>query len=217
MNLKSFTPRNLVYRSRLFIDRLRRLDFMTFIEPEDVGLDPKYTYRSSPSGNKYLVNVLNDLNISAQDSILDIGCGKGSAMRKMLKFPFARIEGIEISEQIAAIATQNFKRLHANRCRIFICDASLFRDYDAYNMVYFYNPFPNSVMSNVIDSLIRSIQSLERELIIVYNNPTCHDIVIGKGVFSKIADYPDEWGNGIFIYSNRDSNNSRLFTNKSRQ
>lgn len=119
MNLKSFLPGNLALRSRILLDKFRGLDFLTVILPEDVGLDPKQAYHSSPSGNKYLVNVLNDINISSQDSIIDIGCGKGSAMRMMLKFPFARVHGIELSEHIAAIAVNNFKRLNRSRGRVF--------------------------------------------------------------------------------------------------
>ena len=135
-------------------------------------------------------------------------------MRTMLKFPFARVDGIELSEYIAAIAVRNFRRLNANRSRVFVCDASLFKDYDAYNIVYLYNPFPSSVMSNVIDALIQSIHRSERELIIVYNNATCHDVVVKEGVFQSISVYPDEWGNGISIYSNRGGGKSKLAANK---
>jgi len=217
MNLKLFTIDTLVRLSRKLLDRFHGLDFLTVVQPEDVGLDPKRAYGYSPSGNKYLVDLLNDFNISSQDSIIDIGCGKGSAMRTMLKFPFARIDGIELSEHIAAIAVRNFKKLNANRIRVFVCDASLFRDYDAYNIVYLNNPFPSSVMSDVIDALIHSIHRSERELVIVYNYATCHDVVVSQGVFAKKGVYPDEWGKGISIYSNRDGGNSRLSANKGMQ
>lgn len=210
MNIKSFTLRNLEYKCRLSLERIRGLDFMTFIEPESVGLDPTIAFRSSPSGNKYLINVLNDLKITPKDSIIDIGCGKGSAICKMLKFPFSKIDGIELSEHIASIAVENFKRLHTKRVKIITCDASLFNDYDSYNMIYLYNPFPGCVMMSVIDALICSVNRLERELIIIYNNPTCHDNVVSRNVFSRVATYPDQWGNGIAVYSNRDAENSRL-------
>jgi precorrin-6B methylase 2 len=154
--------------------------------------------------------VLNDFNISSQDSIIDIGCGKGSAMRTMLEFPFARVDGIELSEQIAAITERNFKRLNVDRSRVFICDASLFKNYDAYNIVYFYNPFSSRVMSVVIDALIQSIHRSERELVIIYKHATCHNEVVSQGVFAKIAVYPDELSTGISIYSNRGGGSSRL-------
>jgi SAM-dependent methyltransferase len=215
MNLKSFKLRNLVYRGRQLLERVRGVDFLTVIEPEDVGLDSKCVFRSSPSGNKYLTNVLNKLNISSKDTIIDVGCGKGSAMRTMLKYPFARVDGIELSEHIATIAMQNFKTLNEVRSKVFNCDATTFSDYDAYNIVYFYNPFPPVVMLKVIETLIQSVHRSERELVIIYNNPTCHDVIVDKGIFSKVGDYPDEWGNRIFIYSNRRDSNSRFHSNRS--
>lgn len=214
MTLKSFTPSNVARRIRILLDRLRGLDFVTAIQPEDVGLDSNYAYTSSSSGNKYLANLLGDFNITPEDSIIDIGCGKGSAMRTMLKFPFARVDGIELSGQIAAIAVRNFRKLNANRTRIFVCDAPLFNNYDAYNMVYLFNPFPPSVMSRVVDALIQSVRRAERELVMIYNNAVCHDVVVARGVFARKGVYPDEWGNGISIYSNRSGTNSRLSANR---
>ena len=214
MRLKSFTPSNLARRTKLLLDSVRGLDFMTGVRSEEVGLDPRCAYRSTPSGNKYLVHVLSDFNITSNDSILDIGCGKGSAMRTMLKFPFKRVDGIELSEVIAAVAVRNFRRMSSSRTRIFICDASVFSDYDPYNIVYLYNPFPSTVMSRVVDALIQSVQRSDRELVVIYNNATCHDAVVSQGVFAKVGVYPDEWGNGICIYSNRNGQNSRLSANK---
>ncbi len=44
------------------------------------------------SGKKYLINLLNDIDITSKDSIIDIGYGKGSAMRTMLKFKTGQIQ-----------------------------------------------------------------------------------------------------------------------------
>jgi hypothetical protein len=209
-SLESFTLRNVIRKSRIWIDRCRGLDFLRTIEPEEVGLDPHYSFRSCPSGNRYLEKVLAALDITENDSIIDIGCGKGSAMRTMLKFPFAKIDGLELSEQIAEIAIKNFKKLKTTRCDVFICNASEFGDYDGYNMIYAYNPFPCSIMSQVVDNLIQSIRRCDREVVIVYDNPTCDDVIVNQARFSKIWDYPDEWGNRIYIYSNFSIQRSRM-------
>ena len=115
---------------------------------------------------------------------------------------------------IATIAKRNFKRLNSNRIRIFINDATSFQEYDTYNFIYFYNPFPDIVMKQVINALIQSILKSERELIIIYNNPTCHLEIVRQGIFIKIGSYPDQWGNGISIYSNKGFKSSRLPANK---
>lgn len=217
MRLKSFTPKELVFKARVLLDRLNGLDFLTAVQPEEVGLDPEKVYRSTPSGGRHLTKVLRDLNITSEDSIVDIGCGKGNAMRTMLRFPFARVDGIELSEQIAAIARRNFQQMNEGRTRLFVHDASRFRDYDPYSIVYFYNPFPASVMSPVIDALLQSAGQLKRELVIIYNNPTCHDAIIAQGEFKKIGGYPSEWSSGISVYSNHEDGQDRLSINRNRQ
>ena len=215
MQFKSlFMPSKWVEKAKVLSDRFHGLDFTTVCEPEELGLDSRFAYRSAPSGDKFLVNMLSDFNITTKDSIIDIGCGKGSAMRKILQFPFAQVDGIELSDRLAAIAIQNFKTLNVTRTKIFNCDASLFNDYDAYNFVYLYNPFPSSVMSYVVDSLINSVQRSDRELVIIYNNPTCHEMVVDQNVFAKAGVYPDNWGNSIAIDSNYSGGNSRLSANQ---
>ena len=214
MNIKSLKPSNIKIISKILLDKLVGLDFLRTILSEDVGLNPELVHRSSPSGNKYLKELLKDFNINAQDSIIDVGCGKGSAMRTMVQFPFKNIDGIKLSDSIAIIAQQNFKKLKVKNAKIIIGDASALGDYDDYNMVYFYNPFPDSVMIGVVNALIASTETKKRELIIVYNNPTCHDIIVNNAVFKKMGYYPDIWGNGICIYSNYDLHDSRLINNK---
>jgi SAM-dependent methyltransferase len=191
-------------------EKFQCVDFATIVEPEEVGLDPKLVVHSSPSGNKYLVRLLNDLHITNQDSILDIGCGKGSAMLAMLRFPFARVDGIELSREIADTAIKNLTKLKKQRWHIFNGDAVTYKDYNTYSMLYLYHPFPEEIMCKVFANICSSITSRDQELLIIYNNPVCHGLIVSEGVFSKHREYPDEWGNGIFVYSNKDLQDSRL-------
>jgi protein-L-isoaspartate O-methyltransferase len=137
MKLESITFGNIVRKIEILWDYFHGLDFLRVVLSEEVGLDPQLSYRSSPSGDKYLKKLLCYLNISSKDCIMDIGCGKGSAMRVMLKFSFSHVDGIELSEDIAKIAKRNFEKLREYRCNIYIGDASEFRNFDLYNIVYF--------------------------------------------------------------------------------
>jgi len=207
---RKLTTKALSRKAKLLLERFKGVDFTTVIQSEDVGYDPAVVHRSSPSGNKYLVQLLNDLGVTKNDSIIDIGAGKGSAMRSMLKFPFKKVDGVELSDQISAIATKNFELLKVKRSRVYSCNATSFPHYDQYNMFYFYNPFPDQVMLQVLSNIYQSIQGSENETMIIYNNPACHDLIIGEGVFSKIKEYPDEWGNQIYVYSTKSLEHSRL-------
>src|SRR5260370_40018593 len=71
-----------------------------------------------------LALVLQTLPISHQDSILDIGCGRGGAIITMAQYPFARIDGVEISPDLAAVAERNLARLGISRSSIRCCNAA---------------------------------------------------------------------------------------------
>ncbi len=202
---------NLSRKAGILADWVQGYDFTRGMKPEDAGLDPRCSYGYGPSGNKYLKRLLTVLKITSRDAVIDIGCGKGSGMKTMLNFSFSRVDGVELSDRIARIGIRNFKRLHADRVKIFICNAALFSAYDAYNFAYLYNPFPCQVMAQVVKRLERSVHRSPREFVIIYNNAVCHETVIAQGVFNKKGVSPDQWGNGITLYSNRDGQNSRLF------
>src|SRR4051794_37242946 len=100
--ISKFTPERILRKSLLIKEIIQGVDFSGMVLPEEVGVGPQiYVVESAPSWNKYLVRVLKDLHINKQDTILDIGCGKGSAMLAMLKFPFSRVDGIELSKEIS--------------------------------------------------------------------------------------------------------------------
>lgn len=194
-------------RLNIWTDERAGLDFLRVTQPRELGFDENVVHRGSPSGNKYLSHLLIDLDIQHHDAVLDIGCAKGSAMRTMLDFPFARVDGVEISAQLAAIASANFERLGKRNAQVFNANAVDFDAYGRYNVFYFYNPFPDEVMRQVMAQLRRQLDP-DREALIIYNTPKCHGIVVEHG-FTPMRDYPDQWGNGIRVYSNRPAD-SRL-------
>jgi hypothetical protein len=75
-----------------------------------------------------------------------------------------------------------------------------------------YNPFPSMVMKEVVTGIRRSIADYEREVVMIYNNPLCHDVIVGQGGFFPIRKYPAEWGNEMFVYSSLPRARSRLAT-----
>ena len=209
--ISKFTPERILRKSSLLIQEIvQGVDFSSMVLPEEVGLDPKYVVESAPSWNKYLVRVLKDLHINNQDTILDIGCGKGSAMLGMLKFPFARVDGIELSQAISETAIRNLTKLKKQRWQIFNGDAITYKDYNAYSMLYLYHPFPKEIMRQVVANIHSSISGREQEMLVIYNNPVCHEDIVENGVFCKQREYPNGYGDRIFVYSNKNLQHSRL-------
>jgi 2-polyprenyl-3-methyl-5-hydroxy-6-metoxy-1,4-benzoquinol methylase len=61
---------------------------------EDPGLDQTRAEAHGSSGGPGLEVVLDALNISPEDSVLDLGCGKGGAMITMARWTFSRVDGV---------------------------------------------------------------------------------------------------------------------------
>jgi len=55
-------------------------------------------------------------------------------------------------------------------------------------------------MENVIER-INNANTKKEIKYIIYNNPFCNDVLLQNG-FKKLKDYPDKWGNRIYLYSN---------------
>ncbi len=185
-------------RILIYSEKLRGFDFSVVIEPDKLGYDSSLVHRSSPSGGKHLLGVLSLLECNNQ-SIIDIGCGKGSAMKSMIELPFEQIHGIEISTTVADIASKNFRKIGDTRCKIYNIDATQFSEYEKYDFFYFYNPFPELIMNMVIKKIIDSLTIYKRNLTVIYNNPINHDVLI-KNNFILTSTSKNHWGGEINIY-----------------
>ena len=189
---------------RQWRDELAGLDFLENISAEDLGLDLELMYQSAPSGNRYLRRVLKNLHIHPEDTIIDIGSGKGSAMRTMLAFPFSRVDGVEISPKVVRIARRNFEILNvpAERCMVFKMDATKFVDLDVYNHFYFYSPFSSELLAEVIANILESVHRKPRRIKIIYTNPEYEFVLKSTQEIEKVGDYPGAYEHRIVVYSN---------------
>jgi SAM-dependent methyltransferase len=177
---------NLLYY-RIFT-KLRGVD-LTFTSIEDLSLSKDIAHYHSDSGGPDLDIVLKSLPISAADSILDIGCGKGGALITLAKYPFQSIAGLEISEKLLLTAKANLSKLRINDIQLFCSDASVFDLLDAYNYMYMFNPFPCNVMNNVINNISLSFSRIPRTITIVYKNPVCHDAILENSDFKLVNEF----------------------------
>jgi len=182
------------------LDLLRGLDFQSTARPEDFGLDPTIVFPSSPSGGDELRQLLRRIKVGRESRALDIGCGRGSAIRTMLRFPFARVDGLEVAPELAAVARSNLARLHERRSTIFTTDATRFDRYRDYDFLYIYSPFPASVMTECMARIVESVDERPRTVTILYVNTCCHDQIVATGrvTFEPIGRTPH--GNDIKLY-----------------
>ena len=186
----------LVRKVKTIWDRFHGYDFHSTIKSEDLKLNPKQFFNSSPSASPELIKVLDAQNFSSKDSILDIGCGKGSVLRLLLKYPFREIGGIEISKSLFDICIRNMQKINDSRVKLTLIDARYFYDYAKYNVFYTYNPCSKEIFEVIIQKIVGQSKGRKK---FIYINPTCEEVLINYGFVLK-SNFFDEWGNDIKIF-----------------
>lgn len=127
--------------------------------------------------------IFNGLQIPHKDYILvDFGSGKGRVLLLAAMYPFKKIIGVEISRQLHEIAVKNIQSYNkelqlchdiSSRC----LDAENFKIPDDNIVLYFYNPFDEYVMRQVLSNIEASFRRYHRNMILIYTNPIHHELI----------------------------------------
>jgi len=190
--------REFIFRIRVHIQKIDLRN--TYLEELNLPEDRCHYY--ADSGGPHLDKVLKTLKITARDSVVDFGSGKGGALITLSRYPFARIAGVEISPVLVTIAKENFAKLDIKNVTMNVCDAVNFADLDEFNYFYFFSPFPAAVMSAVVRNIRASLTNKPRKATIIYFNPECHDAMVTDSPFVKINEF-NHHELKFYIYSNR--------------
>lgn len=166
----------------VILDKIRGVDYVKNESYEKLGLNPEESSVFQATRDiKYLKKVLNDLEITPDDAILDLGCGKGYLMKIFASYPFKKVGGVELSEKLSRTTQENFNKEKISNYEIFNENAATFNQYNEYNYIYMFNPFPSAVMKSVINNLEKTNLDNKR-ITIIYHHPMCHETITG-GVF----------------------------------
>lgn len=187
--------KHLVYKLRM---RWLGID-LKIVELDELGLSPDHAKPYMNSGGPLLESALKTLPIAKTDAVLDYGAGKGGAMLTLAQFPFSRVDGVELSEDMVKVGKENLKQAKFRKGEIFLGDATTFTDLDPYTFFYLANPFPDCVLSRVMENISASQQRRPRTLIMVYLIPT-GDAVVRAAGFQEIGKVLDDPDRPIFIY-----------------
>jgi SAM-dependent methyltransferase len=126
-----------------------------------------------PTSYFLLRTIFNKLRVNSDDVFSDYGCGTGRAVCFAARFPFKKVYGIELHEDIAAIAEENSRKLRGPKANIEIragCDVVNFDPQDVTHF-FFFNPFGEATMSGVLGKMRSSLLASPRRIMILYFNP----------------------------------------------
>ena len=87
-----------------------------------------------------------------EDAFLDYGSGMGRVLVVAGTFPFRRVIGVELSPQLAQIASENVKlarkKMKCCDIQVVVADAAAYEVPADVTFIFFYNPFHGPVLSS---------------------------------------------------------------------
>ena len=121
-------------------------------------------------------------------SFIDMGCGKGRALTVAAYYGFQYITGVDFARDLCEEAAQNCKKLlkkfPALNSRVICADAAGYKFDENIDTIYFFNPFDQIVMAQVVRNILESLSRHPRSLFVVYLNPQ-HKILFLKAGFKE--------------------------------
>jgi tRNA G46 methylase TrmB len=174
-------------RAKIKQGRQREIDFderfgvdtSGFLHPTDLNLNSaNHVHAVSYGGSdpKDFREAIEALNIDyGRFVFIDFGSGKGRAILLATEFPFKKIVGVEFSEVLHNIATENIKRFRSDIARCTNIEAVCMdvMEYALPNdplVCYFCNPFDETLMARVASNIRSSFIKKPRTIFIVYYN-----------------------------------------------
>jgi hypothetical protein len=137
-----------------------------------IGENRAHAIHYEPSGS--VGALLRELRIPyEQYGFIDFGSGKGRVLLQAAAFPFRTVVGVEFSIEMHRIAERNIRSYRGAkvRCRSvksILADAAGFSPRPIPLVVYFHNPFSESVLTPVIGNICRSAAEHPRDVILLW-------------------------------------------------
>jgi len=148
--------------------------------------------RYEPTNPEWFCDLVDWLPIDYEDFVfVDFGAGKGRALVLASEFPFRKIVGVEFSPELAEVAQRNVTAFRSERqqCDDFevVCmDAVEYELPDAPCVLYFYNPFSEQVLRQVLASIRTSVTERPRPIYVVVTGDAPLHALVEEG-FASLA------------------------------
>jgi hypothetical protein len=131
-------------------------------------------------------------------AFVDMGSGKGRALLVASEFPFTKIVGIELSENLHRIAQKNVKRYRpaSQQCAAFDLKCMDALDYsygDGPFVLFLFDPFGREILQDIINNLEASLRARPREAYVVYVYPQYEDLLQKSSILHRVRVGGPKW------------------------
>jgi SAM-dependent methyltransferase len=170
------TVRSLKHR---FEDRFLeyRLDISTSMirTKQELGLTRDVERHYAPTGYAIFKKLMTLVEIQVEgDVFVDFGTGMGRVAIMAALYPFRRVIGVDISDELCRIAEANVRRCqHKLLCQdvsIVACDATTFSIPTDMTVAFFFNPFTGMILDRVLENIRQSVIAFPRRIQVVCND-----------------------------------------------
>lgn len=152
----------------------------------DSGIPGSVYY--SPTGYPVIRRVLNQLGVSPDDVLVDIGCGAGRVLCAAWAWYRCCVIGVEIVPHLADQARKNLQRLDAHHL---VCsESATTHDYGAATVLILYHPFNGTILNQTLEQVERTAKAPLR----VGYIQCLHDDVFRTRGWKCTARWPRKWG-----------------------
>ncbi len=124
---------------------------------------------------------------------IDIGSGKGRALLLASEYPFQKIVGVELIEELHRVAERNIRAYQnanepsSRRIESIHADALDYDFPETAMVLYFFNPLPEPALVRVLERLEKSIEQHPRAVWLLYHNPLLESALRSCAWLSRVA------------------------------
>jgi predicted RNA methylase len=184
----------------------RRLGIRTRAEPYGPGhasLDPEVmataTYRDSlaygPTPAHHFIRMLRSLpvNVPADFTFVDIGCGKGVTLCLAADHGFQTVIGVELDPRLVDIARDNVRAFLAKRrwpervIDVVHHDAANYELPAGPTVAFMFHPFGESTLRAVIKNIEQSLEQSPRPFYVAYYNPVHREVLDESPMLRRLS------------------------------
>tara|TARA_B100001250_G_scaffold374783_1_gene361849 strand:+ start:9874 stop:10548 length:675 start_codon:yes stop_codon:yes gene_type:complete len=135
---------------------------------------------------------------------IDFGAGAGRVLMFVSEFNPKEIIGVEFSKDLYTICKNNLTKYFNIKKNlswdVICCNAIDFKIKPDHNVFFFYDPFNEKIMQQVLQNIKFSYQNSQREITIIYISPRCSNLFIKMG-FNKIFSDINKYNRGFEIFN----------------
>lgn len=155
-----------------------------------------------PTAPEAFHEMIGQLGIDYSDfTFIDLGSGKGRTLLMASEYPFRRVLGVELLPELHNIALDNIARYKGgvgDRVQSICADARSFDFPPDPTILFLFNPFPQTVLEDVLRQLMQSLEKHKRTVYLIYHNPVL-ELVLANKPDLKLVRRADQYS--IFVTS----------------